>query len=239
MFEKFFNSPRNVHFRHNFVITFENQRKKLIFPLEQFFLLPFSLIVAAIYGASPFPETVLPPSAAPSLCRKALSLRRPEPRAQVGCGRVPHAATPPLSGAEGDFRKRTGLSAHGRRLSREKMAEKRNDSKVPPTETPPLPGSGRRPAPNAGTRPEGCGNARILPTSAARTSGSFHAPHHSFLSAFAGDTLISAPPRAAKAPAPRPAAAHGRTAERRSDAEAPHAATSLVFTLAGMISERH
>ena len=34
MFEKFFNSPRNVYFRHNFVITFEIRRKKDFFPLR-------------------------------------------------------------------------------------------------------------------------------------------------------------------------------------------------------------
>ena len=34
MFEKFFNSPFYVNFRHNFVITFENRRKKEFFPFS-------------------------------------------------------------------------------------------------------------------------------------------------------------------------------------------------------------
>ena len=69
MFEKFFNSPRNVYFRHNFVITFENQRKKDFFPLRtksfpgfvscifffsRFLLLPCRICVAQDFLRPPF-----------------------------------------------------------------------------------------------------------------------------------------------------------------------------------------
>ena len=55
MFEKFFNSPRNVYFRHNFVITFEIRRKKDFFLSGQKIFPASSPVFSSFHVSCSFP----------------------------------------------------------------------------------------------------------------------------------------------------------------------------------------